>query len=377
MPKDPSRDQIVSPASASEPPADCWPPSPDAIAARVWTFGLANGDVYSRNVILAGNGRFLHHDSPNEHAWRLEGDRLILLARSGEVSAVLSRFASADGRWWFEGEHVLGGARSGVYLSLRETGPIYPIHLRWTAAMEDAAASVPVFLAGGFRIRGVYGPGEIVTVPVPAFVEPYATLPRATFPSVGAYSYFHGQFTNSPLTIGRYCSVAAGARILGPSHPTERVSTSPYSYDPFFVGIARAFGRTDWQPDPYDQTPLPTTIGHDVWIGEEALIKGGVTIGTGAVIAARAVVTRDVPAYAIMGGMPARPIRPRFDAETIATLLASRWWEYNFVDLPRSNRDPLAFAAEIFTRRAAGSLVPYEPAAIDIGLALLRAAEGA
>ena len=69
-------------------------------------------------------------------------------------------------------------------------------------------------------------------------------------------------------------------------------------------------------------------VGNDVWIGYEAVILAGVTIGDGAVVAARAVVTRDVPPYTIVGGVPARPIRRRFGKETISRLLALRWWDW-------------------------------------------------
>lgn len=69
-------------------------------------------------------------------------------------------------------------------------------------------------------------------------------------------------------------------------------------------------------------------MGNDVWIGYEAVILAGVTIGDGAVIGARAVVTRDVPPYTIVGGVPAKPIRKRFDEDTIARLLALRWWDW-------------------------------------------------
>ena len=346
--------------------------SHDDIASRVWTFGFANGEVYTRNVVLAANGRFLHHGGPNEHSWTLEDDRVVVRAQSGRVSAVLAPVPSQDGHLWLEGEHVLGGP-SGIHLALREVDLIYPVHLVWSKAMEDFAASVPFYLSPGSQIRGVYAEGQIVTVPAPALVEPYATQPRNHLLGVGAYSYSWGQFSTSPVSIGRYCSIAAGSRVLGPSHPMERVSTSPFSYDPHYTEIARNFGVDDYEIVPYDQTPPLTTIGHDVWIGEDVLIKGGITIGTGAVLAARAIVTRDVPPYAIVAGMPARVQRIRFPSSVVEALLESRWWQYNFCDLPRSHADPVAFLGELARRREEGAIHPYEPQAVDVALGLLRA----
>ena len=343
----------------------------DDIASRVWTFGFADGAVYSRNIVLAADGRFLHHGSPNEHSWSLEGERLHLFAASGEVSAMLSRVESADGLVWFEGEHVLRGP-SGLHLALRETGVIYPVHLPWSSAIEDFIASVPIYLSGGMQNRSIYRAGQIVTVPARAIVEPFATLPRNYFIGVGAYSYMHGQFASSPTRVGRYCSIAGGSRVLGPAHPVERVSTSPFSYDDHYVSIAAGFGVPDYATTPYDQTPAPTTIGNDVWIGEDVLVKGGVEIGHGAVLGARSMVTKDVPPYAIVVGTPARILRFRFPAELIESLLETRWWEYNFCDLPRKITDPAAFVSDLRQRRDSGAITPWRPRQLDLALELLR-----
>jgi acetyltransferase-like isoleucine patch superfamily enzyme len=137
--------------------------------------------------------------------------------------------------------------------------------------------------------------------------------PKVRFPESGA-----------KLSIGRYCSIADGVEILlGGNHRTDFVTTYPFGA---MTGIwPEAAGRDD-----FHATNGDVTIGHDVWLGSQCMILSGVTIGTGAVIAARAVVTRDVPPYAIVGGNPARVIRMRFDAGTVERLVACRWW-----DLPR------------------------------------------
>lgn len=134
--------------------------------------------------------------------------------------------------------------------------------------------------------------------------------PKVRFPESGAR-----------LTIGRYGSIADGVEILlGGNHRTDWVTTYPFPALPGLWPEAAAIEGSD-------TTRGDVTIGHDVWLGSQAMILSGVTIGTGAVVAARAVVTRDVPPYAIVGGNPARVLRLRFDEADIAALLASRWWE--------------------------------------------------
>jgi acetyltransferase-like isoleucine patch superfamily enzyme len=137
--------------------------------------------------------------------------------------------------------------------------------------------------------------------------------PKVRFPESGA-----------KLAIGRYCSIADGVEILlGGNHRTDFVTTYPFWA---MTGVwPEAAGRGD-----FHGTKGDVSIGHDVWLGSQCMILSGVTIGAGAVIAARAVVTKDVPPYAIVGGNPAKVIRMRFDAGTVERLLASKWW-----DLPR------------------------------------------
>jgi virginiamycin A acetyltransferase len=141
---------------------------------------------------------------------------------------------------------------------------------------------------------------------------------------VGAYSYGrplllgHDNTPETHVRIGRYCSLAHGVRILlRANHPLAGASTYPLEQ------IVLGEEATD-----FARSRGPVHIGHDVWIGYEALILGGVTIGNGAVIGARAVVTRDVPPYGIVAGNPARLLRHRFDDATIARLEQIRWWDW-------------------------------------------------
>ncbi len=146
--------------------------------------------------------------------------------------------------------------------------------------------------------------------------------------TIGEWSYGKPKVrfaeSGAKLSIGRFCSIADGVEILlGGNHRTEFATTYPFGA---MSGVwPEAAGLTD-----HHATKGDVNIGHDVWLGSQCMILSGVSIGHGAVVAARAVVTKDVPPYAIVGGNPAKVIRERFDARTVERLLASRWW-----DLPR------------------------------------------
>lgn len=144
--------------------------------------------------------------------------------------------------------------------------------------------------------------------------------------SVGKFSYGVPQISFSGekgrrLVVGSYCSIAAGVSIyvgIQGRHTTDFLSTYP---------ISMIFGRpSDIETSAALSGNLDVEIGNDVWIGRDALILAGVSIGDGAVIAARSVVTTDVPPYAIVGGIPAKIIRYRFDDDVINRLLKLKWW---------------------------------------------------
>lgn len=126
-------------------------------------------------------------------------------------------------------------------------------------------------------------------------------------------------FSRETLRIGRFCQIAHGVRIITSSanHPMGGFTTYPFR-------IFRPETMADYLNLPFSDT----VIGNDVWIGMNAMLMPGITIGDGAIIASGAVVTKDVPAYTIVGGNPAKPIRKRFDDGTIAELLAIRWWDW-------------------------------------------------
>ncbi len=138
--------------------------------------------------------------------------------------------------------------------------------------------------------------------------------------TAGAYSYGEGLIPASfppGVTIGRYVSIATGAQILIRNHPLNFLSLHPFFFN-------HNLGWIKKDPVPFGKLE----IGHDSWIGFRAIITPGCKrIGIGAVIGAGAVVTKDVPDYAVVAGNPAKVIRDRFDEETRAVLLKSKWWE--------------------------------------------------
>lgn len=183
--------------------------------------------------------------------------------------------------------------------------------------------------------------------PSPTDPHPMAGFPQVCFikntvknPAiiVGDYTYYddpensedfernvlyHFPFIGDRLVIGKFCAIARGVRFImnGANHKLSGLSTYPFAI----------FGQ-GWEaarPKPGD---LPykgdTVIGHDVWLGYEALIMPGVKIGNGAIVAARSVVTHDVPAYGVVGGNPATLIKKRFDEDTIVALQTLAWWNW-------------------------------------------------
>jgi acetyltransferase-like isoleucine patch superfamily enzyme len=148
--------------------------------------------------------------------------------------------------------------------------------------------------------------------------------------TVGRYSGFSKDCFFARGTMGSFCAVGARVAINPFNHPTDWLSVNEFQYHPRsfdWVDEYNAIERLERTPDMFE----PVTIGHDVWIGHNVNVMAGVTVGTGAVLAAGAVVTKDVPPYAVVGGVSAKLIRYRFDERTIERLLQVRWWEF---DLP-------------------------------------------
>lgn len=193
--------------------------------------------------------------------------------------------------------------------------------------------------------------------PSPSALHPMQGFPQIVYLSqvvtranieVGAYSYYddpdgaerfeernvlyHYDFQGDRLVIGKFVAIAKDVRFImnGANHLMDGFSTYPFSI--FGNGWEKGMNMSEFQR----QSRGDTVIGNDVWIGREARVMPGVTIGNGAVIGAFSVVASDVPAYAIVAGNPARMIRRRFDDETIARLEQIAWWNWDAEKLTRN-----------------------------------------
>lgn len=162
---------------------------------------------------------------------------------------------------------------------------------------------------------------------------------------VGRYSYYSGYYHGHSfddcarylmpdrndvdrLIVGSFCSIGTGVSFMmagNQGHRHEWISSFPFAYMfevPEFHGASNGYLAAG-----------DTVIGNDVWIGAEAMIMPGITVGDGAVIGSRALVTKDVEPYSIIGGSPAKEIRKRFSSEEIEMLLEMKWWDWKLKDL--------------------------------------------
>ena len=227
------------------------------------------------------------------------------------------------------------------------------------------------------RARGVesfHGPG--VNISTEARFEPPCGIKWMSIENdfqLGAFSYAVSGFF-SAVSIGRYTSIGEQVQVGRASHPTNWISSSPFFYlkdqifdvGTEFEGAAeyRAYGAPS-RPHAVASRFKPITIGNDVYIGHGACIMPGVTIGDGAIVAAMAVVTKDVPPYGIVGGNPAQLLRLRLEPIHFAQLLHLQWWRYAPWQLTTVDfSDPGGAIAEI--KRVVSQERPYKPDIVKI-----------
>ena len=180
-------------------------------------------------------------------------------------------------------------------------------------------------------------PHRMPGFPRVGFLKPLVDRPNI---EIGDYTYYddpdgpehfvekcvlyHYDFVGDRLVIGRFCALAEGVTFImnGANHATGGFSTYPFNI--FGDGWEQGFDPRSWE----DEMRGDTIVGNDVWIGMQATILPGVSIGDGAIVAAKAVVSADVPPYAIVAGNPARVVKTRCDEDTIRRLLAIAWWDW-------------------------------------------------
>ena len=167
---------------------------------------------------------------------------------------------------------------------------------------------------------------------------------------LGDYSYVERQAEVIYARIGKFCALAANTRINALEHPLERVSQHKITYraNEYFLGA-----KLDGEFRERRRGKL-VEIGHDVWIGHGAIVKPGVRIGHGAVVAAGAIVTRDVPAYAVVTGIPAKFMRWRFEPKISERIISLAWWDWSHDRLAGTVEDMRLLSAEAFLEKYDG-----------------------
>jgi len=148
--------------------------------------------------------------------------------------------------------------------------------------------------------------------------------------SVGCMTYLAGNVAAKHANIGRYCSIAPNVIIGVGMHPTRWLSTNPVFYS------LRGQLRLTFATENYFEETKRVSIGHDVWIGINSIIMDGISVGDGVIVAAGAIVTKDVPPYAIVGGVPAKIIRYRFEPDVIDELIRLAWWNFSNVEISKA-----------------------------------------
>lgn len=175
---------------------------------------------------------------------------------------------------------------------------------------------------------------------------------RIEYAVLGDYSYLGENCDVADAVIGKFTAIANSVRIGAPNHPMGRPSQHRFTYVPEYYEATASRDRDFFA----DRRGDRVIVGNDVWIGHAAILLSGVSVGDGAVIAAGAVVSRDVAPYTIVGGVPARPIRKRFEDHVAESLARIAWWDWPDELIFERLADFRSEAIEEFCRR-------YDPAA--------------
>lgn len=216
---------------------------------------------------------------------------------------------------------------------------------------------------------------------IPMVFEPFVELRGGAFDirRIDAFSYLGGRGSRYRHVgrIGRFCSLGPGIICGAPEHDYTGITSHTLMsghWSARWPELHHEFGIEQEQITLGRQSLAATTckrsaritIGNDVWIGDGSFISRGVTIGDGAVVAARATVVKDVPPYTIVGGTPAKVIKPRFPQEIIERLLASQWWDYGLAILAGTEWTNIGKCLDVIEYRIQSGIEPYQPRKLRI-----------
>lgn len=215
------------------------------------------------------------------------------------------------------------------------------------------------FLEEGVVLGNLKQIARSVTFEAPINMVDVGALGNET---IGAFTYIGPSSEIKNTKIGRFCSIARNVAISPPEHPTDWVGSHPMQYN----GLNWFNNNENWENFSSDEVwrgnSAITEIGNDVWIGRNVVIRRGIKIGDGAIIAANSFVNKDVEPYSVVGGQPARHLKFRFGCETRMALSKSLWWNWmppKGVNMKYS--DPDAFLKQFYALKESGELVPFNP----------------
>lgn len=306
------------------------------IENNIWHFGLEKIKNVFGNIVFS-NGNICGYDCQNEVRYEVTEDCLNIIDVAGNVSSQF-KFSEFREDFW-SGRCLLGENHENHYLALNKNSPI---ELKWNDCFIEVAKKNHFYFAHCAQRENVYNQNSFLKAYPNSNVEAGATLPFGALISVGMFSYINGHNTTN-MKIGRYSSIAAGLRTFGNAHPTNWISSSPVFYTEHHHEIYKQATNKNLRnlyhfEETQDSNPI--FIGNDVWIGEGCIIKPGVIIGDGAIIAAHSIVTKDVPNYSLVAGVPAQVRKYRFKDSIINKLNRIQWWDYDISDLDIDWRTP-------------------------------------
>lgn len=216
---------------------------------------------------------------------------------------------------------------------------------------------------------------------IPMVLEPFVELRGGSFDirRIDAFSYLGGRGSRYRHVgrIGRFCSLGPGIICGAPEHDYTGITSHtlmsghwsarwPEMHDVYGIEQEQIASGKQSLAAATRKRSARITIGNDVWIGDGSYISRGVTIGDGAVVAARTTVVKDVPPYTIVGGTPARVIKQRFPQEIVDRLLASRWWDYGLAILAGTEWTDIGKCLDVIEDRIRNGIEPYQPRKLRI-----------